>query len=545
MRKKIFILSCIFVLAFGLRAFTVSKNPSSLYWDEVSIGYNAYSILQTGKDEWGRNYPVFFEAFNEYKFPLPIYLTAASIRIFGYNDFAVRFPSVIMGSISIIVFYFLMRQLQFKSKIAVIGSFLLSVSMWHIQFSRGLFEANIGLCFGVLTAIFLLKIIEKVTVLRLLFFAIFLSLATYSYSIQIPVTILSSLVFILFAKKNLKEKFTLGLIVTIIFLVIEIPFFWHIKQDGFSRLNQVSIFSENDILKNIINLRLKYGENSKILFNQYSAAAVIFARNMVFHLDPLFLYPGQDGNPRHSTGLGLIYPFELILIALGMVYLFRRDKRRFFCLITLIIFGYVPASLTLDTPHALRSLVVLPFIIMFMIYGVKMFLQRAVSRFALLALYAGFLFIYLNNYYHVYARDSFLWWGGENKLMMEEAKKYSLTDTTVYFSGAFWRPYIYYYYYNHVDPAKVQRYNNSSHFKNVYFGYATFDKEDRRYDYNFNYKSLINRKKLLFIINLDEKKQDDDFLIKHGMSLSKDMYLTVKELTGYKNKFIFSVYEKK
>ena len=88
------ILFLIVVLAFVLRFVQLDSLPPSLNWDEVSHGYNAYSILKTGKDEWGKFLPIIFRAYGDYKLPLYIYITAFSEFIFGLNEFAVRLPSV-------------------------------------------------------------------------------------------------------------------------------------------------------------------------------------------------------------------------------------------------------------------------------------------------------------------------------------------------------------------------------------------------------------------------------------------------------------------
>jgi len=89
---------------------------------------------------------------------------------------------------------------------------------------------------------------------------------------------------------------------------------------------------------------------------------------------------------------------------------------------------------------------------------------------------------------------------------MTEAKNMIYKNKTVYFTGAYWRPYIYYYYYFRIDPRKVQEYNNSTHFDRVYFGYAAFDRADRRYDYDFkNRKSLGKRKFIaVFVAGMKE-----------------------------------------
>src|SRR5438477_12751586 len=98
--KYIFI-SLIVLFAFVLRIVNLANVPSSLNWDEVSHGYNAYSILKTGKDEWGFALPTIFRAYGDYKLPVYIYVTAVSEFFFGLNEIAVRLPSVIAGTLSV------------------------------------------------------------------------------------------------------------------------------------------------------------------------------------------------------------------------------------------------------------------------------------------------------------------------------------------------------------------------------------------------------------------------------------------------------------
>ncbi|KKR51661.1 MAG: hypothetical protein UT88_C0033G0011 [Candidatus Woesebacteria bacterium GW2011_GWD2_40_19] len=98
--KKIFypvILGLIVALAFFLRIYKVTSIPPSLNWDEVSIGYNAYSILKTSKDEWGVKFPLNFKSYGEYKLPAQIYASIPGIAVFGLNEFGVRITPVIYG----------------------------------------------------------------------------------------------------------------------------------------------------------------------------------------------------------------------------------------------------------------------------------------------------------------------------------------------------------------------------------------------------------------------------------------------------------------
>ncbi|MEK6867264.1 MAG: hypothetical protein AABX98_00435, partial [Nanoarchaeota archaeon] len=96
--------------AFSLRVYDLADNPPGLYIDEVSSAYNAYSIMKTGMDEHGVSFPLFFEAFGEYRHGLYVYSMIPSIWIFGLNDFGTRFTSVVVGMLSLFVFYLLIKK---------------------------------------------------------------------------------------------------------------------------------------------------------------------------------------------------------------------------------------------------------------------------------------------------------------------------------------------------------------------------------------------------------------------------------------------------
>src|SRR3989338_6516297 len=179
MNKKVFILLIlIIIVASALRLWQLGKVPSSPDWDEVALGYNAYSILQTGKDEYGKFLPIVLRSFDDYKPALYSYLTIPSILIFELNVFAVRLPSAIFGIISVVATYLLVKELfSMKSSfeiqsskeiskekndwkleiLALLSAGLMAISPWHIQFSRVAFEANIGVALNVFGILFFLK----------------------------------------------------------------------------------------------------------------------------------------------------------------------------------------------------------------------------------------------------------------------------------------------------------------------------------------------------------------------------------------------------
>jgi 4-amino-4-deoxy-L-arabinose transferase-like glycosyltransferase len=146
MRKKIvyIILGFIVLVAIVLRFYQLGHIPPSPDWDEVALGYDAYSIIHTGRDEFGKFLPVVLRSFDDYKPALYAYLTIPTVYLFGLTVWAVRIPSAIFGVISVIATFYLVKELFKRNDLALVSSFLLAISPWSIQFSRVAFEANVG-----------------------------------------------------------------------------------------------------------------------------------------------------------------------------------------------------------------------------------------------------------------------------------------------------------------------------------------------------------------------------------------------------------------
>ena len=113
--KNHYLLILILCLAAFWRFFQIGIIPPSTQWDETAIGYNAYSVLKTGRDEYGRFLPLVFKSFGDYKPGLYIYLTVPFIAIFGLSELAVRFPSALAGIASVWLIY-QVSWLLFKKK---------------------------------------------------------------------------------------------------------------------------------------------------------------------------------------------------------------------------------------------------------------------------------------------------------------------------------------------------------------------------------------------------------------------------------------------
>ena len=219
MRKTILIL--IFSVGFILRFWQLGVNPASLDWDEASLGYNAYSLLKTAKDEYGTLLPLSIRSFGDYKPPLYTYLTTIPVALFGLNEFSVRFISALFGFLTVIVSYFLVKELfpHESSVFYFLFSLFFSLSPWHIQFSRIAFEANLALFFFVCGIWLFLKGINIGKFLILSFISFGLSAYAY-HSPRLIVPILLLGLFVLYRKELRKQLRWIVCAIILLFIII-------------------------------------------------------------------------------------------------------------------------------------------------------------------------------------------------------------------------------------------------------------------------------------------------------------------------------------
>jgi predicted membrane-bound mannosyltransferase len=224
--KQIVLILIILAVGIFLRFYKLDKIPNGLYVDEAAIGYNAYSFFLTGKDEYGKAFPIFLRSYGAFSSPLYTYLTEIPVKVWGLNIFSVRFLSALTGALSIIVFYLLLLRLNlFKNKYAfLIGAFLFAISPWSVFFSRGAFEANFALLLLLSGVYFLLA--KKKIFLNLILAAIFLSVSTYAYQAErlIAHLVFFGYIFLFIAKSNFRRLIKKEIIVAaVLFILIQLP----------------------------------------------------------------------------------------------------------------------------------------------------------------------------------------------------------------------------------------------------------------------------------------------------------------------------------
>jgi len=318
----------IFCLGFFLRFHQLSNIPNGLYPDETAIGYNAYSILLTGKDEYGVHLPLYFRSFDDYKLPVYIYTTVLAIKAFGTNAFAVRFTSALFGSLTIIALYFLVYELSKKKALAALTSFLLAVNPWHTFFSRVGYEVNLATSLLVLgTLCFVVAINRKNNFLLLLFSIIAFLLSLYTYNVT---RIISPLIFIMLvflyykqitanSKKLLITLFLLFFAGTLPFLI---TFIQLQSQPGFASQKDALIIG-NAAKAGILQTRSYFvflpQIFQKIFLNYWILVAWKFLSNIVSFFSTSFFFIIGANHPHENIGgFGMFYYFDLPLMLFGV-----------------------------------------------------------------------------------------------------------------------------------------------------------------------------------------------------------------------------------
>ncbi len=351
-----------------LRILFIDRFPFSFNQDEASQGYAAYSLLQTGKDEWGTTWPVTgFKSFLDYKAPLYTYLTIPSVFVFGLNEFAVRLPSAIFGTLTILALYLLARRLFSDIKpfvicnlsfgIPEIAALFLTISPWSIQFSRSAMEANI---FPALFLFGLLFFIEgKSKPSKLIVAAILWGLCFYSYhaaKIFLPPFVL--IAYLLYRPKvSLKTVF--------IFVLIGAPVFYaNIFGPAGRRGSELSVanlhpteiisIANNQYYSPLfsINPILAKGLNNKLL-----TAADKFVSNYLsyFSIDYWFTNGSGDSSYANIPSRGLLYLWQLPFFIVGLLFLFKNTKTSSKILFVWGLLAALPAAITKDGYHPNRA----------------------------------------------------------------------------------------------------------------------------------------------------------------------------------------------
>ena len=470
--KKYWLLIIALLLGAFLRLYQLGAIPGALTWDEAALGYNAFSILKTGKDEYGKLLPIIFKSFGDYKPGLYIYLTIPSIALFGLTEFAVRFPSVIFGLLAIFGVFLLVKELFKDEKknlfLASLSALFLAIMPLHIHFSRGAWETNVFVTLLLYSIYFLIRFAREGKFLNSSILLGLLTFITYQAAkILTPVVLIFTLlIFWQGIKTNIHHHLKKPL--NLIFLLLSISivlylFISSITGETGNRLKRLSIFgykpgvSEQTVVtdnSNIFTLSLFH--------NQSQLTTRLVASRYLKHFSPkLLFYEGYAPVDRgHVPGSGVLLAFDFIWVILGLAFLVKMFPSKISIFILgLLLLSPLPGSLTLSEFSTVRSLfMVIPLAI---ICGCGAF--YAWQKIKLIFVFSSFLtiigYFYLSDLLFIHGNFVYT---KEFQYGYKQAMKFinQYPESKVVMTDVWGQPYIFYLFYSQFNPAEYQKQNS-------------------------------------------------------------------------------------
>lgn len=335
-KRDWYLLGIIVIAAAFFRFFLLTELPPGLYPDEAMNGNNALEAIKTG--EWKVFYPE-----NNGREGLFMNIQAVSLMLFGVNEpWALRFPSPIFGTLTVVGFFFLLYELALLSRLrspilpAFLGSFFMATSFWHINFSRIGFRAIMAPFFLVWGAYFLLFAFRSHRFRAAILAGAAIGLGFYSY---IAYRVMPA-VFIIFVPYFIRRRafwhIAAGAIISAV--IVALPLFAYYvsnPSDFLGRTSQVSIFQGGQPARDLAK-------------NTALTIGMIFAKG--------------DGNWRHNiAGAPQVFYPVAFLFFLGLFRGIRRfaEYDKFFFI--WFILAMLPVVISNEgIPHALRAILMIP-----------------------------------------------------------------------------------------------------------------------------------------------------------------------------------------
>lgn len=466
MKKSSVMFLMIVILAAVLRLFNLSNFPVGFNADEAALGYNAYSLLQTGKDEYGASFPLAFKSFGDFKPGLYVYFVMPFVSVLGLNEWAVRLPSAFLGIGTVILIYFLSRKIFSSETVGLLSALLLAVSPWHLHFSRGGWETNAATFFITLGVFLFLKTLEE----RRYFFWSMLSFLISMYLYQSPRLVVPVLVVALIILYSGYFKRVAGQFIRpgLVLAALSIPLLLQFTGGaGGARFSGLSFYADPGPASRVNELRGQHadlgGKDAALLHNKFTAYAPNFLGHYLDHFTPNFLFINGDPLIRNRVPeTGQFYLITSIFLIAGLFSLIKKRFEHTKLLIAWILIAPLASAMTYQTPHALRALNMVVPLTLIMGYGLWVmgnFLRGRVRYLllgAIVVLLSFEIIHYLESYYIHYPKRYPLAWEYGFKEMTAKLEQYQNGYNQVVITDRYDQPYILVLFYRKYDPSKYQ-----------------------------------------------------------------------------------------
>lgn len=450
------------MMALILRLNKLSILPVGFHVDEVKIGWNAYSLLKTGHDDWGHAFPVHYNTFGDFRPAGFIYAAVPSIAIFGLTEFAVRFPPAIFGSISVLVLFYLAKAITHKTNISLLSSFLMGISPWNIAMSRSSSEAVISLTLTMIGLTFFIVSIKNHKTYQLILSGIFLSFSYFFYHTFRLLTppVIAVIWMVELWPKNIKKILNPHFMILILLSLLTLGFILNPNARG--RFSQVSIFNDQGVQYELQKLPFEEGNNHVLTARIFHNKLVIYS---IRYLTEYFRYFSSDylvgswgAKPlRYVTvNTGPLLYLEFIVVIFGLVALVK-TKTSPLLFLFLVLAPAIAALTTEDTPNLSRSLFMNPLLCIIGGFG-STYLFKIMPGYKKIIIFLLFLnFVYFWHMYSVHNSGREVITMNRNsgvKELINQVFDFQKKYSAVYLTNIPDSLYPWYAFYSRTDPEK-------------------------------------------------------------------------------------------
>jgi hypothetical protein len=356
-----------------LRTAALQRVPAGFNQDEACNGYDAYSLLRTGRDQHGNLLPVAIQAFNDYRMPLFDYSLVIPVGIFGLRPLSVRLGAALWG-IADLIGVAVVACMLIGLRGAALAVALLAISPWHLPISRFGHEAiTAAATISLATAAFFLALRMR-RGRWLLVSGLMFGFSLYSYSITKAFLLPFAIWLVAFYWRDLRRFRKYVLAAAIIVVICAIPQAWALSRhyaQMMARYHSVSV------------LGLAWAMRLRVI-----------GQGLFFNLGPNFLFRyGSDDVSLHPPGYGQLLVAQAAMLFLALCSLLDPGFRR----AAVFLLGWfaiaaITAVLILPFGHPLHTLMMLtPLTLLCALGMVFLFDLATASRTARLAVAAVIL----------------------------------------------------------------------------------------------------------------------------------------------------------
>jgi hypothetical protein len=472
---SLLLLAIIVFFGFAIRAYHIDLAPRGALIDEAHFGYLAYSLLETGKDEHGQAWPIIFKGFGDQKLPGYAYVLLPVVKAIGLSTLAIRVPSVIAGTLLIIVMYLILKALKQSDAWALAAAGITAVSPWPFFMSRMGYESNLGLLFFALGLWGVFKFASTKAQKWLLIFALSWATTWYCYIAFRPVTVGIGLVFLLagwwLKQFSWKQVALWGVVFGVAVIPLMLP---SVVASNTTRFNQVGLFADEGRISEINENRTFCDVElprllCDVIWNKGTVFSNLLIKRFVQTYSPQYLATEGEGSiifltvKNYGQFYFVLYPFVILgLLALVQSPKFLKlEKLQRIVIIAGLFLAPIPTILVGDA-QKVRLTSLLPFIVILIVFGLRMAAEMITEEWIkkiFLLIVCGLVWVetvfYLVNFYTVHSIKNDLYYQSYLPDLYTHLATYG-PETNIILKPFYSDPLMFYAFYSKLDPKYYQ-----------------------------------------------------------------------------------------